>query len=127
MVLPFGHATCNWAPPLANAVSNLVRLMRAGITLAQHGVRFVPKGTTVPPVLHFARLATLPVRIVTWPLRLGTPREQRVAGAARVVLGRPRGRRERREREQKSQNRCSSQHASTSSARVRLGKRQHSA
>ena len=33
---------------MANALSNTFRLARAGIVLAQHGVRFVPKGMAVP-------------------------------------------------------------------------------
>ena len=29
---------------MANGLTNMLRLARAGIVLAQHGVRFVPKG-----------------------------------------------------------------------------------
>ena len=67
--------------PLANAITNSLRLARAGLTLAQHGVRFVPKGIKAPPVLYLARALTLPVRIATWPFRLGRPKESRVASA----------------------------------------------
>ncbi|MFM9939482.1 MAG: 2-polyprenylphenol 6-hydroxylase [Hyphomicrobiaceae bacterium] len=66
---------------MANAATNLLRLARAGLTLAQHGVRFVPKGMQAPFVLHLARALTLPIRIVTWPFRLGQPRASRVATA----------------------------------------------
>jgi ubiquinone biosynthesis protein len=66
---------------MANAVTNLWRLARAGIVLAQHGVRFVPKGTKVPLLLHIAYAATLPVRIISWPFRRKQPKETRVAAA----------------------------------------------
>ncbi len=66
---------------MANALTNLLRLARAGLTLAQHGVRFVPKGTKAPAVLHLARAATLPIRLLTWPFRVGRPKEARVATA----------------------------------------------
>src|SRR6185295_11839955 len=66
---------------MASALGNILRLSRAGIVLAQHGVRFVPAGTKVPLVLHLARAATLPIRALTWPLRIGQPKERRVAGA----------------------------------------------
>ena len=49
--------------------------------LAQHGVRFVPAGMKVPFALHVARVATLPIRVLTWPLRIGRPKKRRVAGA----------------------------------------------
>jgi ubiquinone biosynthesis protein len=66
---------------MANAVTNLWRLARAGIVLAQHGVRFVPKGTKVPFVLHLARAATWPIRLVSWPFVRNRPKETRVAQA----------------------------------------------
>jgi ubiquinone biosynthesis protein len=66
---------------MANAVTNLWRLARAGIVLAQHGVRFVPKGTKVPFVLHLARAATWPIRLVSWPFLRNRPKETRVAQA----------------------------------------------
>jgi ubiquinone biosynthesis protein len=67
--------------PMLTAIPNLLRLARAGIVLAQHGVRFVPKGVPVPFALHLARIATIPIRVLTWPFRAGQPREQRVARA----------------------------------------------
>jgi ubiquinone biosynthesis protein len=66
---------------MAGALINSLRLARAGIVLAQHGVRFVPKGMTVPLPLKLARAATLPLRIITAPLRWGKPKETRVAAA----------------------------------------------
>jgi ubiquinone biosynthesis protein len=47
---------------MANPLSNLLRLIRAGLVFAQYGVRFVPKGEPVP-----WPLATL--HWLTWPLR----------------------------------------------------------
>ncbi|MEZ5843289.1 MAG: 2-polyprenylphenol 6-hydroxylase [Hyphomicrobiaceae bacterium] len=66
---------------MSSSLVNLLRLARAGIVLAQHGVRFVPKGMKAPLVLHLARAATLPIRLVTWPFRLGQKRSQRVSNA----------------------------------------------
>ena len=56
---------------MATTLGNILRLARAGIVLAQHGVRFVPAGTRVPIALHLARWATLPIRAVAWPFRSG--------------------------------------------------------
>ena len=66
---------------MASTLGNIVRLARAGIVLAQHGVRFVPAGVQVPWALHLARAATLPIRALTWPFRIGQPRQRRVAAA----------------------------------------------
>src|SRR6476661_3500362 len=66
---------------MASSLGNILRLARAGIVLAQHGVRFVPAGNNVPLCLQLARIATLPVRLLTWPFRIGERKEQRVAGA----------------------------------------------
>src|SRR4029078_7926631 len=66
---------------MASTIGNILRLTRAGIVLAQHGVRFVPAGTKVPFALYLARAATLPVRILTWPFRARQPKARRVAGA----------------------------------------------
>ena len=78
---------------MSSAIVNLLRLGRAGFVMAQHGVRFVPRGTKVPFVLHLARAATWPVRAITWPFRIGEKRETRVArgltslGPSYVKLG----------------------------------------
>src|SRR4051812_17400528 len=66
---------------MASTLGNILRLTRAGIVLAQHGVRFMPAGTKVPFVLHLARIATLPIRALTWPFRIGQPKGRRVAAA----------------------------------------------
>src|SRR6516164_9819933 len=66
---------------MATTLGNILRLMRAGIVLAQHGVRFVPTGSRVPLSLKLARAATLPIRALTWPFRLRQPKERRVAAA----------------------------------------------
>ena len=66
---------------MSNALTNVFRLARAGIVFAQHGVAFVPKGMKVPLALQLAHLATWPIRIVSWPFRLGQKRERRVASA----------------------------------------------
>ena len=66
---------------MASTIGNVLRLTRAGIVLAQHGVRFVPVGSRVPLGLNLARAATLPIRALTWPFHLRQPKERRVAGA----------------------------------------------
>ncbi len=66
---------------MASALMNILRLGRAGIVMAQHGVRFVPKGMKVPLILHLARFATLPISLITAPFRIGQPKAQRVASA----------------------------------------------
>ena len=66
---------------MANAFTNLWRLSRAGIVLAQHGVRFVPKGQPVPLALRLARLATLPISLVAAPFNIRKPKERRISGA----------------------------------------------
>ena len=66
---------------MANAIINTLRLARAGIVLAQHGVRFVPKGMPVPLPLKLAKAATFPIRLITAPLRWGKPKHRRVAAA----------------------------------------------
>ncbi len=66
---------------MTSTLGSILRLFRAGFVLAQHGVRFVPKGTRAPLALHLARAATLPVRALTWPFRAPEPKERRVAGA----------------------------------------------
>jgi ubiquinone biosynthesis protein len=62
-------------------LAHIARLARAGIVLARWGVDLVPKGMPRPFALHLARWATAPIRLVTWPLRLGEPKEQRMAAA----------------------------------------------
>jgi ubiquinone biosynthesis protein len=66
---------------MATAPGNIFRLARAGVVLAQHGVRFVPEGTPVPFVLQLARWATLPMRLIAWPLTRHQAKETRVTDA----------------------------------------------
>ena len=67
---------------MASTLGNILRLARAGIVLAQHGVRFVPAGTQGAAG---AASGALPRRCrsarSTWPFRIGQPKETRVAGA----------------------------------------------
>ncbi|MCB1522254.1 MAG: 2-polyprenylphenol 6-hydroxylase [Hyphomicrobiaceae bacterium] len=71
---------------MAGAIRNTLRLARAGLVLAQHGVRFVPKGIKVPPVLEVARILTAPIRWFAAPFRIGQPKDQRIS-AAIAALG----------------------------------------
>ncbi len=66
---------------MAGAVLNSLRLMRAGIVLSRHGVQFVPKGIKVPFALHLARVLAFPITVITWPFRIGKPRERRISDA----------------------------------------------
>lgn len=66
---------------MASAFFNILRLARAGIVLAQHGVRFVPKGMKVPLPLQLARIVTLPIGILSAPFRIGQPKTKRVSHA----------------------------------------------
>lgn len=66
---------------MAGPILNLMRLARAGLVLAQHGVRFVPKGVPVPWPLRLARAATWPVRVLAWPFRRDETMETRVSSA----------------------------------------------
>jgi ubiquinone biosynthesis protein len=52
---------------MANGLTNLSRLVRAGVVLAEHGVRLVPKGEKPPLPLRLANLVTWPVRMLRWP------------------------------------------------------------
>jgi len=66
---------------MATALASLFRLARAGLVLAQHGVRFVPKGVKAPLALHMARFATAPIRWLSAPFRRGRSPETQVARA----------------------------------------------
>ncbi len=66
---------------MAGALTNCLRLAKAGVVLAQHGVRFVPEGTPVPLALRLARVLTAPLRLVASPIRSGEPRQSRIAAA----------------------------------------------
>jgi ubiquinone biosynthesis protein len=60
---------------MSGSLFNTLRLMRAGLVLAQHGVRFVPKGVPVPLPLKIARA-------LTWPIRALSPEEPQAARVA---------------------------------------------
>ncbi len=66
---------------MASTVGNILRLSRAGVVLAQHGVEFVPDGMKPPLALKLAKAATLPIRALAWPFRIGQGRERRVSNA----------------------------------------------
>ena len=66
---------------MATTVGNILRLSRAGLVLAQHGVEFVPAGTKAPFALQLARALTLPIRALTSPFRAARPKASRVAQA----------------------------------------------
>lgn len=64
---------------MAGAIINSLRLTRAGLVLAQYGVRFVPPGTPVPLPLRLARILTAPIG---W---LGASRRARSAPQSRLA------------------------------------------
>ncbi len=66
---------------MATALGNLMRLSRAGLVLAQHGVRFVPKGIVVPFALKVALGFTAPIRWLSAPFRLHQPKSERLSRA----------------------------------------------
>ncbi|MEZ5923046.1 MAG: 2-polyprenylphenol 6-hydroxylase [Hyphomicrobiaceae bacterium] len=74
---------------MPGAVSHIRRLALAGLVFAEHGVRFVPKGTEVPLPLRAGRLLARIVSLITWPFRRSPrrrPGESRIA-AALTALG----------------------------------------
>jgi ubiquinone biosynthesis protein len=66
---------------MATTVGNILRLSRAGLVLAQHGVDLVPKGIKAPLALHVARALTLPIRALTWPFNATRSKGSRIAAA----------------------------------------------
>jgi ubiquinone biosynthesis protein len=66
---------------MATTVGNILRLSRAGLVLAQHGVDLVPAGTRAPFALQLARALTLPIRVLTWPFHATQSKGRRVAAA----------------------------------------------
>ncbi len=66
---------------MANPLTNCLRLMKAGVTLAQYGVSFVPPGQKVPWVLHLGRAVTLPIRLLAWPFHAGKSKATRISRA----------------------------------------------
>jgi ubiquinone biosynthesis protein len=66
---------------MATPIGHLLRLARAGFVLAQHGASLVPKGIPVPLPLRIARVATMPIRAMTWPFRKAQPKDKRLSQA----------------------------------------------
>ena len=66
---------------MAGALINSLRLARAGLVFAQHGVRFVPEGASVPPEVKLILALTAPIRLLARPFHAGEPKETRVANA----------------------------------------------
>jgi ubiquinone biosynthesis protein len=56
---------------MANALTNLIRLSRAGLVFAEHGVRFVPPGQPVPLALRVAQAVVAPLRWLRGPAKPG--------------------------------------------------------
>ena len=54
---------------MASALLNIARLTKVGMTLAQHGVKFAPKGVEIPFGLRVISWATIPYRLITAPFR----------------------------------------------------------
>jgi ubiquinone biosynthesis protein len=72
---------------MANAVTNLLRLARAGLVLSEHGASFVPKGDKVPWPLTALRMVTAPLRLLMWPFR-GNRRKDDAAAPIAAALTR---------------------------------------
>ncbi len=66
---------------MPGAILNTLRLARAGLVLAQHGVRFLPRGIPVPLPLKLAHALTLPIRALAAPFRSAERKADRVAAA----------------------------------------------
>jgi ubiquinone biosynthesis protein len=66
---------------MAAALTNTLRLARAGLVLAQHGVRFVPEGASIPFGLRLARALTAPIRLIAAPFQASEPPQSRIAAA----------------------------------------------
>ena len=66
---------------MAGALLNTLRLARAGVVLAGHGVDLVPRGMKVPPALHLARIGTAPIRWLAAPFQARVPRDKRISEA----------------------------------------------
>ncbi len=66
---------------MASAILNTLRLARAGLVMAQHGVHLVPKGMAIPPPAKIALILTAPIRWLSAPFRIGQPQEKRISSA----------------------------------------------
>ena len=72
---------------MANALTSGLRLLRAGLVFAEHGVRFVPPGQTVPLPLTLLRALTAPIRWLRAPFRPKPQPGQTPLSAALTRLG----------------------------------------
>ena len=74
---------------MASALLNIARLMKVGMTLAQHGVDFAPKNLPVPFGLRVLAWATTPYRIISRSFRGNSPNDtkQTPIAAALTDLG----------------------------------------
>ena len=72
---------------MSNALTNLIRLGRAGLVFAEFGVRFVPKGTPVPLALSLAQWVSLPLRATLGLFRPPAARGETALAAALTRLG----------------------------------------
>jgi ubiquinone biosynthesis protein len=66
---------------MATTIGNLWRLTKAGLVLGQNGAQLLPTGMAPPWPVRVARIATLPIRLLTWPLRWRVPPDRRLAAA----------------------------------------------
>jgi ubiquinone biosynthesis protein len=66
---------------MAGSITNSLRLAKAGLVLAQYGVRFVPPGTPVPLPLRLARIAVAPISLISAPFHAAEPRKKRLSSA----------------------------------------------
>jgi ubiquinone biosynthesis protein len=70
---------------MMNGIINTLRLAKAGLVFAQHGVRFVPQGQVVPLPLRVAHALTWPVRVLAAPFNIGKPKETRLSRALNAL------------------------------------------
>jgi ubiquinone biosynthesis protein len=66
---------------MPSTIASLFRLARAGVVMAQHGVRFVPKGMKPPLALRLAQLAVAPITFLSNPFGSRGDRATRVSRA----------------------------------------------
>lgn len=62
-------------------IVDLFRLARAGLSLAGHGVRIVPKGDDVPLILQLGRVVGGVWWVISWPFRDGRRTQSPIAAA----------------------------------------------
>ncbi len=72
---------------MSNPIANIWHLARAGVVLAQYGVRFAPKGAQAPLPVRIAAVMTWPVGALTRLIAGKSAREQSQIAAALTRLG----------------------------------------